>query len=387
MKTVVDLGKISHNYRKFSSAFGGEIYYAIKANPYAPILRQLLNEGITGFDVASLREIALVRQISSQAALLYTHPIKTRGDIFDAYHSYSVRRFVVDSVNEFNKIADIVDLRHCEIMLRIKTSTPNGSALQNLDEKFGIALDDAAELLQKIAASSAKTGICFHVGSQQEDQNAHIRAARRLSDALAGKAPMISSVSIGGGFPARYNPATDLDFTRSIPRAEELRALPLFKNARIIAEPGRCLVADAAYSEVRIIGCDGDRIFIDDGVYGGLMDCGIAKMRYHISSSKRSAKMRNYTIFGPTCDSLDVLPGQYLLPETLQDGDILTVHSTGAYCNALTQDFNGLVSPSTFSTVAHPDMPYTEPQSTVTRWPQELSADNQDAPRYAMHSA
>lgn len=88
-------------------------------------------------------------------------------------------------------------------------------------------------------------------------------------------------LSIGGGFPSRYDESHEsFDFSH-VPSAGSIRAaFPILREARLVAEPGRCLVADAVHSEVRVIAVDGNRVFIDGGVYGGLMDCGLDKMRF-----------------------------------------------------------------------------------------------------------
>jgi ornithine decarboxylase len=57
-----------------------------------------------------------------------------------------------------------------------------------------------------------------------------------------------------------------------------------------------------------------------------------------------------FTLYGPTCDGLDVLPGEFLLPDDLREGDWLEVAQIGAYSNALVTRFNGF-HPETLVTV------------------------------------
>jgi len=349
MKTFINIDTLARNYINFKKYFRGEVYYAVKANHSPHILRTLRLLGIDGFDVASTREMQVVRKTVGHTRFLYTHPIKSRQSITESYANYNIRNYVVDSVAELQKLAATVDLQTCEIIVRIKVPIFGTSAMQNLDEKFGVHPLKARDLLYLGAAKSAKIGVSFHVGSQQEDLNAHWRAVAFLADLLEGIGLQISLLSIGGGFPARYDdPQANVDFSR-VPSADSIRAkFPLLRKARLVAEPGRCIVADAANSHVRVNGVDGDRVFIDDGIYGGLLDCGLSKMRFPISCKTRPASdgLKEFTIFGPTCDSLDVLPGRYLLPRTVSEGDVLVVHNTGAYCDCLTNNFNGLASPS-----------------------------------------
>lgn len=292
---------------------------------------------------------------------IYTHPIKSRRSIAESYTIYGIRTYVVDSVAELQKLEETIDVQTCEIMVRIKVPIFGVSAMQNLDDKFGVHPNEARSLLHLVASKGLRVGISFHVGSQQEIPNAHWKAVAFLADLLTGLQLQISLLSIGGGFPSRYDGnQASIDFSQ-VPSSDSIRtAFPLLRNARLIAEPGRCLVADAANSEVQVIAVDGDRVFIDDGVYGGLMDCGLSRMRFPITCRTRPAseELNEFNIFGPTCDSLDVLPGRYQLPRSVSEGDILTIHNTGAYCDCLTNNFNGLAPPSLV-------IPYSAQQVTM----------------------
>jgi ornithine decarboxylase len=46
-------------------------------------------------------------------------------------------------------------------------------------------------------------------------------------------------------------------------------------------------------------------------------------------------------VFGPTCDSLDRLPGLVPLAGDLEEGDWLVWHGLGAYSTATVTRFNG----------------------------------------------
>jgi ornithine decarboxylase len=60
-----------------------------------------------------------------------------------------------------------------------------------------------------------------------------------------------------------------------------------------------------------------------------------------------TAEKQNFRIFGPTCDSLDVLPQPYYLPDDIGEGDWIEIDQLGAYSNALVTKFNGFC-PDTF---------------------------------------
>jgi ornithine decarboxylase len=57
--------------------------------------------------------------------------------------------------------------------------------------------------------------------------------------------------------------------------------------------------------------------------------------------------MGEFALNGPTCDSLDVLPGTFTLPDDVREGDWIEIDQVGAYSNALATRFNGFY-PETF---------------------------------------
>jgi ornithine decarboxylase len=52
------------------------------------------------------------------------------------------------------------------------------------------------------------------------------------------------------------------------------------------------------------------------------------------------APLRPFTLFGPTCDAFDVLPGKIELPEDIRAGDYLEFSNIGAYSLAGRTRFN-----------------------------------------------
>ena len=64
-----------------------------------------------------------------------------------------------------------------------------------------------------------------------------------------------------------------------------------------------------------------------------------------------SATMRDFTVGGPTCDSLDVLPFPFRLPDDVREGDWIEIDQIGAYGSALRTQFNGFF-PDTFVEIA-----------------------------------
>ena len=55
----------------------------------------------------------------------------------------------------------------------------------------------------------------------------------------------------------------------------------------------------------------------------------------------RTGVGRDHIVFGPTCDSVDRLPGELPLPADMEEGDYLVFAGMGAYSTATNTRFNG----------------------------------------------
>ena len=96
--------ELQRSARRFQLGFPGVVSYAVKANPNARVIRSLVDQGISHFDVASTGEIELVASLCPQATLHFNNPVKATHAIESAYHRYGVRSFALDEMAEFDKI-------------------------------------------------------------------------------------------------------------------------------------------------------------------------------------------------------------------------------------------------------------------------------------------
>ncbi len=192
--------------RKFKALFPGSTAYAVKTNGEPLVIRTLLEAGIDAFDVASPAEIETVRALSSDAELLYMHPVKAQSDIRLALEKYGIRTLVVDHEDEIAKILRIargLDIDHTAMTVFVRIAT-KGHAAYELSKKFGAAPGHAVELLQRLHGIGFKTGICFHVGSQVEETETYEKALAS-ADWVRNRAGVpLAGLDVGGGFPAEY---------------------------------------------------------------------------------------------------------------------------------------------------------------------------------------
>lgn len=339
---------ITATAHEFVSSFPGVTMYAVKCNPDPTVLRALHAGGITHFDCASINEVRLVRQMFPDAAIHFMHPVKSRSAIREAWARYDVRDFVVDSTAELAKLRHEIAATGIDGALGVivRLALPKGGARLDLSGKFGAAPDEAAMLLRDARAHAARLGVSFHVGSQCLEPLAWRRALTVAGDVIGASGVPVEIIDVGGGFPVAYpdvEPPPLGAFLAEIESGFEALGLP---GAQLWAEPGRALVAAGASVVVQVQQRRGDTLYVNDGVYGSLADAGALGFRYPVrlipSDDRRaSAGERGFSLFGPTCDSADAMPGPFVLPADVAEGDWIEVGQLGAYGGCFRTAFNG----------------------------------------------
>ncbi|MCI4646348.1 MAG: type III PLP-dependent enzyme [Hyphomonadaceae bacterium] len=330
----------------FRDSFPGEVFYAVKANPALHILDGLWDAGIRGFDVASPAEIELVATRFPGAKLAYMHPVKNRNAIARAYHEFGVRRFVLDSQAELQKILDATGHAK-DLILVVRVGVSNAGAAVPLTGKFGVSEAEAPALLRETRRAACRLGVSFHVGSQSLNPNAWPSAMTNISRLIRKAAVTVDIVDVGGGFPSLYKtdggmPAL-INYAASVDAAfEEMMVL---ESAELWSEPGRALVAEAESLLVRVDGVKGDALYINDGGFGALYDAVNLGWEFPLRALSPdralSAGERAFTLYGPTCDSADKLAQKVMLPANIGEGDYIEFGNIGAYGRSMATGFNG----------------------------------------------
>jgi len=328
----------------FLAHFPGEIFYAVKANPSPWVIDALWEAGVRGFDVASEAEIDAIKARYPQANLAFMHPVKSRRAIRRAYEK-GVRAFALDSEDELDKIlAETDGAKDLTLMVRLAVS--NDAASLPLANKFGISSADAPALLRRArAATEEMLGISFHVGSQCMRPLAYKAAMLEANRTIVQAGVVVDIINVGGGFPAVYpgmNPPAMDAYMREIREAFE--EMFVAQNAKLWAEPGRALVAEAGSILARVDLRKGDALYLNDGAYGNLFDATHVHWPFPVELVRdrgSRAKLAPFRFYGPTCDSMDAAAGPFMLPADIQEGDFIEIGMTGAYGVAMSTRFNG----------------------------------------------
>ena len=342
---------LMENAQRFISMFPGTVLYAVKCNPHPMVLDVLYQAGIRHFDTASLPEIAQICETYPDAHAYFMHPVKGRAVIASSYAVYGIRHFVIDHENELAKVIDETGGEDLVIIVRMRTPSTS-QVLYDLSSKFGAMPQAAAALMRAARERGCKVGLSFHVGSQCSDPSSYGTALKLAGETIemAGIEPVC--LDIGGGFPATYA-------GQSMPPLEDymaeirsgLKALALSPTVDVFAEPGRAIVADACSLLTQVQLRKDDRLYINDGIYGSLSEMVHVDIRFRARVIRLNGDVSKTTqafkLDGPTCDSMDVLPGTFDLPADVREGDWIEIDQIGAYSNALATRFNGFY-PETF---------------------------------------
>ncbi len=350
---VLDVDRVEQNYRRLGEAMPlARIYYAVKANPAAPILERLVGLG-SAFDAASVEEVdSCLAAGARPEAISFGNTIKKVSAIRRAFDA-GVRMFAFDSREELEKLA--VHAPGAKVYCRLLVE--NDGAEWPLSRKFGTTVETARALMLRAGELGLDPfGLSFHVGSQQTGTGAYETAIAKvglLFTDLKRAGVDIRMVNLGGGYPVRYRdeiPGID-HFADAIMGA----MTEAFGNdlPEMLVEPGRFIVGDAGVIRAEVVlvchkGADDPVrwVYLDIGRFGGLAETEGESIKYRFATEHEGSPTGPVAIAGPTCDGADIMyeKANYRLPLALSCGDLLTIESTGAYTTTYaSQKFNGFL--------------------------------------------
>ncbi len=348
---VLDLDRVEENYRRLKAAMPlARIYYAVKANPAAPVLDRLVGLG-SCFDAASFEEVeACLDAGAAPGSISYGNTVKKEGAIRAAF-ARGVRMFAFDSEAELRKLARSApgSRVYCRILVG------NDGAEWPLSRKFGCEVEMARELMVLAGELGLDPfGLSFHVGSQQANTAAYEAAIAKVAllfTDLREAGVKVRMVNLGGGYPVRYR--------QEVPEIDDIGAAIMgamaehFGNALpdVVIEPGRFIVGDAGVVSAEVVLVSRKAkddpvrwVYLDIGRFGGLAETEGEAIKYAFRTPRDGEAEGPVTIAGPTCDSTDTLyeKSNYRLPLSLDAGDRVELLATGAYVTSYaSQHFNG----------------------------------------------
>lgn len=377
---VCDLAEVYRQHMRWIKELGKrvEAFFAVKCNPDPHVLHLLAALGL-GFDCASQPEISSILSLPiavDPSRIIYANPCKAPSFIRHAA-SNGVNYMTFDNGDELLKVKKFHP--HAKMVLRILTD--DSGSLCRLGLKFGAPLSEVRTLLQKAKALEITVkGVSFHCGSGCTNPALYgdaVRRARWAFEVGAEEGFDFDLLDIGGGFEDN-----NFELIASVVRGALEDHFPVDgagKGIRIIAEPGRYYVSRAFELATNIIARRAAReseddepvemvdntvalveeekptvmYYINDGVYGAfnciLFDHQIVQPHVLTLSETFIAEpvygdkeMELCSVWGPTCDSIDLVQSRATLPTgLLRVGDWLRWEAMGAYTICAASQFNG----------------------------------------------
>jgi len=168
----------------------------------------------------------------------------------------------------------------------------------------------------------------------------------QASRALVRAAVFADVVDVGGGFPSVYPGMVPPDLSEYVAAIDRgFAEMMVHETTELWCEPGRALVAESSSVLARVELRKGDALYLNDGAYGSLFDAAHAKWPFPARLVRPEetveGQLRPFQFFGPTCDSVDHMPGPFWLPESVREGDYIEIGMLGAYGVAMATRFNG----------------------------------------------
>lgn len=350
---VIDLGELTAAVAKWREYLPRiKPYYAIKCNPNLVLLEALASLGVN-FDCASEQEIRTVIEITQDPTrIIFANPCKMSSQIRYA-RANDVDLMTFDCEEELYKIK----LYHPYAKLILRLAVDDSKSVCKFNKKFGCKIDQVKELL--VIAKTLKlsiAGFSFHVGSNCSSAEVFYKAIEECSNAvkIANTLEIYPKMfDFGGGFPGTDDKAVKFE---EIAEAINKGIDDFFPNAEtdsleFIAEPGRYFAQRTHTLVMNVIGkkiVNSDKeedkmivYYLNDGVYGSF-NCIFFDHEHPtiLPFNERDGKQYKSLLWGPTCDSIDMICENVMLPE-LAIGEWVYVENFGAYTAAASSSFNG----------------------------------------------
>ncbi len=324
-----------------------QVVWASKSLPCTAIYRALAEEGL-GVDVAGGGELVMALRAGVDPATIVVHGNAKTDAELDLALDAGVGLVVIDNRDDLARLEARAP-RGQRVLVRVRPDvaapTHDAMATGGATSKFGLSPEAAEAVVAELRASRALVleGLHVHVGSQITETAPFVAAVEAI-----GRLGEFSTYDLGGGLGARYTLDTDvpsveayLDALTAAARA----ALPA--GARLLIEPGRSIVAEAACTLYRVVTVkDGARrpIVAVDGGMGDNLEVSLYGQAFDATLANRVGRGESVTLVGRHCESGDELIASVGLRDP-RVGDLVAVPVTGAYCLTMANNYNGALRP------------------------------------------
>ena len=350
---VYDNNLVGTKIARFRAAMpsGIALHYAVKANPYPPLLEWLCRF-VDGFDVASVGELEALEDAGADAvAISFAGPGKSLHELRRAIKDGATIH--LESENEAARALRIAADLGKRPRLSVRVNPPfalkgAGMKMGGVPSPFGIDHDRVAAVVRGLIDAGAEwRGLHLYAGSQCLDWTAlaetfrqAIALAAQISDEAGAEPP---EVNLGGGFGIPYFEGDqEVDIVALGSALGDLLgdAPANLATSRFIIELGRWLVGEAGVYLTRIVDRTVSRgktfLVTDGGLHHMLAASGnfgqLLRRNYPVALASRfnAPADEEASIVGCLCTPLDILADDVSTPAA-DVGDLVAVFCAGAY--------------------------------------------------------
>jgi diaminopimelate decarboxylase len=349
---VYDAELVARKVAAFRAAFPQiDLHYAIKANPYFPLLTSMLSL-VDGFDLASGGELETALAAGADPARMsFAGPGKRDAELAAAIHHGVTLN--IESEGEAERALAIGERLGVTPRLAVRVNPDfeikgSGMRMGGGAKPFGVDAERVPALVRRLREAGADwRGFHIFAGSQAlsadaliEAQAASLDLAAVLADEAGASPPL---VNLGGGFGIPYvHGDAPLDIRPvGASLAERLAELPpALAGSRFAIELGRWLVGECGVYLTRILDRKVSKgrtfLVVDGGMQHQLAASGnfgqVIRRNYPVAIASRfdAPADEAATIVGCLCTPLDLLADDVMTPRA-EVGDLVAIFLAGAY--------------------------------------------------------
>jgi diaminopimelate decarboxylase len=351
---VYSANAVRDQYARLAAALDGvpfRIHYSLKANSNLALLRLLRSLG-SAADVVSGGELFRARRAGFEPQdIIFGGVGKTEREIADGIDA-GVLLLNIESEDELRIVDRLGRERNVVVPVAIRVNpeitveTPH-SYIRTGEKghKFGVPYDEVREVARVAAGlpNVVLRGLDMHVGSQLSRLDAYRHGIERVLGLLgqlrSDGARDLRYLDIGGGLAVTYDAEepTNLETFAQI-------VVPAVRSTglQLIVEPGRFMVGNAAVLISRVLyrkRSGGKELLVVDAGMTDLLRPSHYNAFHRIEAVDLVEGRSRVDVVGPVCESGDFLALDREL-EDLRAGDLIAVHSAGAYGYVMSSNYN-----------------------------------------------
>ncbi len=349
---IYDFEHIANRYEELKKAFSGKkslICYAVKANSNLSVISHLAALG-SGADCVSIGEVKRALAAGVPKYKIIFSGVGKRDEEIEEALKEDILLLNLESEAEMDRVEQIAKRLQKEARISIRVN-PNidpkthpyiSTGLH--ENKFGVDIETAKRIYirAKNSPNLDPVGIHFHIGSQLTALEPIKEAASIVADLVRSLKAIkidIRFFDVGGGVGIVYDDEKTIDpadYAKAI--FSTLHGL----DVTVVCEPGRFMVGNGGYFVTRVLYekvNEGKRFIIVDGGMNDLLRPSLYNAYHKVEVVGREGEESEADLVGPVCESGDFFAKNRLLPPT-EPGDLVVVHSAGAYGFVMASNYN-----------------------------------------------